>query len=139
MFCIKPIPDPKPKASKPELKIEESEENDVEEGDENLGKRMIPMSKYKAQKDRKILGEKKCEVCIDKKSKYRCQGCNFVYCGVACFKKHKDDCSGDKLVTSFIPLERYSYNSLKRDFSFISKVLNGSDKVKIFLYRLKRN
>ncbi|XP_042046675.1 zinc finger HIT domain-containing protein 3-like isoform X1 [Salvia splendens] len=36
------------------------------------------------------MGQKKCQVCDDAESKYKCPTCLITYCSVACFKKHKE-------------------------------------------------
>ncbi|XP_051118813.1 uncharacterized protein LOC127243021 isoform X2 [Andrographis paniculata] len=36
------------------------------------------------------MGPKKCEVCDDAQSKYKCPACLVPYCSLACFKKHKE-------------------------------------------------
>ena len=36
--------------------------------------------------------KKKCEVCAENESKYKCPKCKVVYCSLACYKAHKDKC-----------------------------------------------
>ncbi|KAL8488302.1 hypothetical protein ACS0TY_024091 [Phlomoides rotata] len=36
------------------------------------------------------MGPKKCEVCEDAHSKYKCPTCLIAYCSLPCFKKHKE-------------------------------------------------
>ncbi|KAF3654838.1 putative transcription factor PIF1-like isoform 1 [Capsicum annuum] len=36
------------------------------------------------------MGSKKCEVCDEAKSKYKCPNCFIPYCSSVCFKKHKE-------------------------------------------------
>ncbi|PIN19444.1 putative MYND Zn-finger protein/hormone receptor interactor [Handroanthus impetiginosus] len=36
------------------------------------------------------MGTKKCEVCEEAQSKYKCPTCLIPYCSLACFKKHKE-------------------------------------------------
>ncbi|XP_057798210.1 uncharacterized protein LOC131014296 [Salvia miltiorrhiza] len=36
------------------------------------------------------MGQKKCQVCEDAQSKYKCPTCLITYCSLACFKKHKE-------------------------------------------------
>ncbi|KAL1546654.1 zinc finger HIT domain-containing protein 3-like [Salvia divinorum] len=36
------------------------------------------------------MGQKKCQVCEDAQSKYKCPTCLITYCSVACFRKHKE-------------------------------------------------
>ncbi|XP_020114440.1 zinc finger HIT domain-containing protein 3 isoform X2 [Ananas comosus] len=39
-----------------------------------------------------MMGLRKCEVCKEVESKYKCPTCLTPYCSVGCFKKHKDLC-----------------------------------------------
>ncbi|KAI3653171.1 hypothetical protein MP228_002596 [Amoeboaphelidium protococcarum] len=32
---------------------------------------------------------KKCDICVDQESKYKCPQCKIPYCSVICFKKHQ--------------------------------------------------
>ncbi|XP_045172787.2 zinc finger HIT domain-containing protein 3-like [Mercenaria mercenaria] len=34
-----------------------------------------------------------CEICKEVEHKYRCPQCRIVYCSLACYKTHKEDCS----------------------------------------------
>ncbi|KAK1267280.1 hypothetical protein QJS04_geneDACA000131 [Acorus gramineus] len=36
------------------------------------------------------MGPRKCEVCRDADSKYKCPSCLLPYCSIPCFKKHKE-------------------------------------------------
>lgn len=36
------------------------------------------------------MGSKKCEVCDEAKSKYKCPNCFMPYCSLVCFRKHKE-------------------------------------------------
>ncbi|KAK1289759.1 hypothetical protein QJS10_CPB18g01839 [Acorus calamus] len=36
------------------------------------------------------MGPRKCEVCGDADSKYKCPSCLLPYCSIPCFKKHKE-------------------------------------------------
>ncbi|XP_011080155.1 zinc finger HIT domain-containing protein 3 [Sesamum indicum] len=36
------------------------------------------------------MGPRKCEVCEEAQSKYKCPSCLIPYCSLACFKKHKE-------------------------------------------------
>ncbi|XP_055832864.1 uncharacterized protein LOC129901640 [Solanum dulcamara] len=36
------------------------------------------------------MGSKKCEVCDEAKSKYKCPSCFIPYCSLVCFRKHKE-------------------------------------------------
>uniref|UniRef100_A0A6V7QS49 Zinc finger HIT domain-containing protein 3 n=1 Tax=Ananas comosus var. bracteatus TaxID=296719 RepID=A0A6V7QS49_ANACO len=38
-----------------------------------------------------MMGLRKCEVCKEVESKYKCPTCLTPYCSVGCFKKHKED------------------------------------------------
>ncbi|KAL3828116.1 hypothetical protein ACJIZ3_016918 [Penstemon smallii] len=37
-----------------------------------------------------MMGPRKCEVCEESQSKYKCPSCLIPYCSLACFKKHKE-------------------------------------------------
>nr|GLL42762.1 zinc finger HIT domain-containing protein 3 isoform X1 [Ipomoea trifida] len=36
------------------------------------------------------MGPKKCGVCEEAQSKYKCPSCVIPYCSLTCFKKHKE-------------------------------------------------
>ncbi|CAN4113722.1 unnamed protein product [Withania somnifera] len=36
------------------------------------------------------MGSRKCEVCDEAQSKYKCPNCFIPYCSLGCFKKHKE-------------------------------------------------
>nr|GMD69104.1 zinc finger HIT domain-containing protein 3 [Ipomoea batatas] len=40
------------------------------------------------------MGPKKCGVCEEAQSKYKCPSCLIPYCSLTCFKKHKGSISG---------------------------------------------
>ena len=44
--------------------------------------------------------KKKCEVCTDADSKYKCPQCLIYYCSLNCFKNHKDGCNKKEEITS---------------------------------------
>ncbi|WBW73083.1 snoRNA biogenesis protein Bcd1 [Schizosaccharomyces osmophilus] len=73
-----------------------------------------------------------CSVCKTNVSKYRCPGCESLYCSLSCNKTHKErtECSGKRDPTKFIPKNQL-VSHLNSDYNFLSgleKVLEKKEK-----------
>ncbi|ORZ32024.1 hypothetical protein BCR44DRAFT_120100, partial [Catenaria anguillulae PL171] len=62
-----------------------------------------------------------CQVCNTNPHKYRCPGCSTLTCSLRCVQSHKSatNCSGQRNKTAYVPLERYTENTLYSDYSLL--------------------
>lgn len=86
----------------------------------------------KKESQNKRINIDKCQICILKGnkeallSKYKCPGCQIVYCSLECSKKHKEifKCSGERDPTTFISLGKFNDYTLNSDFRFLEENKN---------------
>lgn len=64
-----------------------------------------------------------CQVCGKNISKYTCPACDIKTCSVDCIKRHKKEtgCTGVKLKTSFVPLEKMNSQMLIKDCALLDE------------------
>lgn len=101
-----------------EIKVIEGGENEEEE-DENYINRETPK-------------KPDCMVCQENEGKYKCPGCEKMYCKPSCFTKHQKEklCIRDKLPQAFKKLKDFTERDMLRDFGYLSNILESYDKTR---------
>jgi hypothetical protein len=81
-----------------------------------------------------------CDHCHLNTHKYKCPSCLSLHCSLTCYKSHIGPlCPGKLLATKYVKLSNYNANNLRRDFEFLSTVLENSNRTKKKLSILEEN
>lgn len=72
-------------------------------------------------------------------NRYKCPGCERIYCSANCCCGHKDkfDCSGIRNSTPYIPLNKFDQKQFLDDYFFLEKINNEIDRAQRTLPRIK--
>ncbi|XP_071946859.1 box C/D snoRNA protein 1-like [Antedon mediterranea] len=90
-----------------------------------------------------ITDTKRCEVCSEEVSKYRCPRCSKQTCSVKCVNLHKvkEECNGQRDKTVFVPIKKFTENNLLSDYRFLEDVDRTADNavrnLKKFPYKIQ--
>lgn len=103
-------------------------------------KREVDFVEARSQLTIKKIKEMICSVCKEKEQSYRCPQCKAPYCSVPCYKKHIQECDkkGEK-AEGFVEMSQYSEKNLRKDFDFLSEMLEKANKAKKSLSFLTKN
>jgi hypothetical protein len=81
-----------------------------------------------------------CDHCHNSPHKYKCPSCFSLHCSLTCYKAHIGPiCAGKVVATKYVKLSNYNVNNLRRDFEFLSSVLENSNRTKKKLSILEEN
>ncbi|VDP26478.1 unnamed protein product [Soboliphyme baturini] len=72
------------------------------------------MSQDEADSEKQGISEKRCEMCLSYKARYRCPQCNCSTCSLPCCREHKRKygCEGMSSRTRYVPLDTYDSSVL---------------------------
>lgn len=73
-----------------------------------------------------------CGVCSSASSKYRCPGCEFITCSLACTKEHRaqSGCKGTRDRTAFVPISRFNEQHLLSDINLLNDFARATESSK---------
>ncbi|KAL8140690.1 hypothetical protein V2J09_006711 [Rumex salicifolius] len=79
-----------------------------------------------------------CQECKVNPSKYKCPGCSFRSCSLACVKSHKKrtSCTGKRDQTHFVPLSQFDDSLLLSDFNLLEDVKRVAESARRTRFKL---